>query len=82
MVLKAFESPETELKPKRPVDEQPRSAKWLPILVANTCWVIVGLLIFGFIWWAFGPVIAAISLMIVGSAFFSLIRWLDWLGKI
>jgi hypothetical protein len=79
MVLEAFKSEEPRLEV--PTQEEPRRP-WLPILIGNTCWIAAGLLAFAFTWWLFGPMTAAVSMLFVGSAFFSLMRWLTWLGKL
>ena len=79
IVLEAFRS--LEPVPQSPKDDQPHESL-LPIVIGNICWIAVGLLVVGLIWWAFGSVIAARSTLFVGSAFFSLARLLAWLGKI
>ena len=81
MVLEAFKSPEPEQDSDCPKVEQPRSKKWLPILVANTSFVIVGLLLLSGIWWVFGPSAAANAMYLLGGGFIACMAILAMIGK-
>ena len=80
-VLEAFKSSEPTHAAERPKEEQPRSDKWLPVVVANICYVIVGLLLFGGVWWAFGPITAAKAMIYLAVTFVACVRLLTMIGR-
>jgi len=86
MVLDAFKSPEPEPDSESPKEEQPRSPKWLPVFIANTGWVIVGLLVamlvLGSIGRAFGPMAMVKSFFYSLLALVGLISFLSKAGRI
>src|SRR5690242_13168904 len=79
VVLEAFKSLEPSIE--RPKEEARGAAQSLPNLIANICWITLGLVAFGFILWAFGPVIAYRSMLFVGLAAVGIVRLLTTLGR-